>query len=109
MRLRRSPKRILCSPSTPLDHPVAPENLNGRVFGTDRHFLGADRTDSNGTFGIQFTELAFRDMIEQRSDVYLRIFDPSGNTELWSTIKNVRRNARVEEHFEIAIPAARHK
>jgi len=70
-------------------------------------FLGSDHTDSNGRFEIQFTELAFRDLIEQRPDVYLRIFDPSGKTELCSTISAVRRNARVEEHFEIAIPAAK--
>lgn len=70
-------------------------------------FLGSDHTDSNGRFEIQYTELDFRDVIEQRPDVYVRIFDPSGKTELLSTIKTVRRNARVEEHFDIAIPAAK--
>lgn len=70
-------------------------------------FLGSDHTDVNGRFEIHYTELDFRDVIEQRPDVYLRIFDPSGKTELLSTIKTVRRNARVEEHFEIAIPAAK--
>jgi hypothetical protein len=70
-------------------------------------FLGSDRTDSDGRFEIQFTELAFRDVIEERPDVYLRIFDPSAKTQLWTTIDAVRRNARIEEHFEIAIPAAK--
>ena len=70
-------------------------------------FLGECHTDANGRFEIQYTELDFRDVFEQRPDLYLRIFDPSGRRELYSTIQNVRRNARSEEHFEIAIPAAK--
>ena len=70
-------------------------------------FLGAKLTDSDGRFEIHFTELDFRDVIEQRPDLYLRIFNSSGETELLSTIHSVRRNARAEEHFEIAIPAAK--
>ena len=70
-------------------------------------FLGERHTDANGRFEIQFTELDFRDVVEQRPDLYLRIFDPTGRRELYSTIHTVRRNARSEEHFEIAIPAAK--
>jgi len=65
-------------------------------------FLGSAHTDSNGRFEIHYTELDFRDVIEQRPDVYVRVFDPSGKTELLSTIKT-----RIEEHFDIAIPAAK--
>jgi len=70
-------------------------------------FLGERQTDANGRFEIQFTELDFRDVVEQRPDLYLRIFDPTGKRELYSTIQSVRRNARSEEHFEIAIPATK--
>ena len=70
-------------------------------------FLGERHTDANGRFEIQFTELDFRDVVEQRPDLYLRIFDSTGKRELYSTIRSVRRNARSEEHFEIAIPAAK--
>jgi hypothetical protein len=70
-------------------------------------FLGSAHTDSEGRFEIQFTQLAFQDVMEQRPDVYLRVFDPTARTELYTTMDAVRRNARVEEHFEIVIPATR--
>jgi carotenoid cleavage dioxygenase len=67
--------------------------------------LGDAKTDETGSFEIEFTELAFRELGEQRPDVYLRIFDPSGRTELHSTASAVRHQARVQEHFEIRVPA----
>ena len=70
-------------------------------------FLGEKHTDADGRFEIQFTELDFRDVVEQRPDLYLRIFDSGGKRELFSTIHSVRRNARTEEHYEIAIPATK--
>ena len=70
-------------------------------------YLGSDTTDPNGHFEIQFTALQFQDWTEQRPDVYLRIFDSSGKIELCSTIRAVRRNAKSEEVFDIAIPAAK--
>jgi len=70
-------------------------------------YLGSDTTDSNGRFEIQFTALDFQDWTEQRPDLYLRIFDSSGKIELCSTKRTVRRNARSEETFDIAIPTAK--
>jgi hypothetical protein len=70
-------------------------------------FLGSDHTGPDGRFEIQFTSLDFQDVVEQRPDVYLRIFDPTGKRELLSTIRDVRRNARSEEHFELTIPAGK--
>jgi hypothetical protein len=70
-------------------------------------YLGSDHTDSNGKFEIRFTALEFQDLVEQRPDEYLRVFDSSGKVELYSTIHSVRRNARTEETFEILIPAAK--
>jgi hypothetical protein len=67
--------------------------------------LGDATTDENGRFDIRFTELAFRDAFEKSPDVYLRIFDPTGEIELYSTRSQVRRDARGQEHFEIRVPA----
>jgi hypothetical protein len=67
--------------------------------------LGDARTDANGRFEIQFTELAFKDAFEQRPDVYIRIFDSAGATELYSTASAVRREARAQETFEIRVPS----
>jgi len=92
------------------DSGAALPDLLVQVWDKDVFFddlLGSAHTDSNGRFEVQFTERAFRDVIEQRPDLYLRIFDPSGKAELFSTTKAVRRNARAEEHYEIMIPAAK--
>ena len=69
--------------------------------------LGDARTDAEGRFEIQFTELAFKDAFEQRPDVYLRIFDSAGANELYSTVNAVRREARAQEFFEIRVPTER--
>ena len=69
--------------------------------------LGDATTDAAGRFEIQFTDLAFKDAFEQRPDVYLRIFDSGGATEIYSTVTAVRRDARAQEFFEIRVPAER--
>lgn len=68
--------------------------------------LGDAVTDESGRFEIRFTDLAFRDVIEQRPDVYLKIFSPDGTTALCSTEASVRHNARATEHYEILVPGA---
>jgi len=67
--------------------------------------LGDAITDESGAFEIRFTNLAFRDVIEQRPDVYLKVFSADGTTELCSTKASVRRNARAQEHYEILVTA----
>jgi hypothetical protein len=59
---------------------------------------------ASGRFRIEFTELDFKDVVEQRPDLYLRIYDPAGRKELISTRRALRRNANAGEHYEIAIP-----
>jgi len=68
--------------------------------------LGSARSDGNGEFSIQFTEVAYRDVAETRPDVYLRIVDPKTHAELVSTRRATRWNAHADEHFEITIPRA---
>ena len=69
--------------------------------------LGTARSDQNGEFDIQFTELAFRDVVEARPDLYLRVFDPETRAELLSTKSAVRRNSNADEYFELHIPRGR--
>jgi hypothetical protein len=75
------------------------------VFSDDH--LGDAVTDPVGRFDIHFTDLAFRDVVEQRPDVYLKVFAPDGSSELFSTEDSVRRNARAEEHYDILVPGDR--
>ena len=69
--------------------------------------LGDTRTDESGRFEIEFTDEPFRSPVDENPDVYLVVFDASGERELLSTIDQVRRNAAAEEHFELEIPADR--
>jgi len=70
-------------------------------------YLGDTRTDADGRFRIVYTEVQFRDLHETLPDLYLRVFDASGKTLLHTTENAVRRDALVEEHFEIRIPRAK--
>ena len=84
------------------------EGLLVRAFDRDVAFdddLGSARSDANGEFAIQFTELDFRDVVETRPDIYLRVFD--GQAELISTRGKTRWNAHADERFEIRIPRAK--
>jgi hypothetical protein len=68
-------------------------------------FLGECRTDADGHFAIVFTQVAFRDAVESRPDLYLVVLDASGKRELASTRAEVRRNAGAEERYVIDVPA----
>jgi hypothetical protein len=70
-------------------------------------FLGEVRSDAAGRFELVFTEVQFMDLFETRPDLYLRIFDPSGARLLHSTENQVRRDAALEERFEVRIPRGR--
>ena len=69
--------------------------------------LGDARTDESGRFSIEFTDEPFRSPVDENPDVYLVVFDASGERELLSTLDRVRRNAAAEEHFELEIPTDR--
>jgi hypothetical protein len=40
-------------------------------------------------------------------DLYLRVYDASGEKLLFTSEKAVRRRARIDERFDIAIPKAK--
>jgi hypothetical protein len=66
--------------------------------------LGDTRTNAAGEFEIDYSEVQYRDLHETLPDLYLRVFDASGNRLLHSTEAEVRRSALVLETFEIRIP-----
>jgi hypothetical protein len=68
--------------------------------------LGAATTGPDGRFELAFTELAFRDVFEQRPDLYFRVFAAPGGRELHSTRDRVMWNAKGDEDVAIAIPRA---
>ena len=65
--------------------------------------LGEVTTAADGRFEIVFTDLAFRDVIEQRPDLYLRVLEVGSERELLSTRHDTRYDARSQEYFELAI------
>ncbi|MFO0688015.1 MAG: hypothetical protein U0900_04865 [Myxococcota bacterium] len=85
------------------------EGLRVRAFDKDLLFdddLGQAATDASGRFEIRFTESQFRDWNETAPDLYLRIFDASGERLLHSTEQTPRTGALVHERFEVRIPGA---
>ena len=80
-----------------------------RAFDRDLVFddkLGSASTDADGLFEIRFTERDFRDLRESRPDLYLRVYDRSGQRLLLDTSTRVRVNAQRSETFDIEIPGA---
>ena len=71
------------------------------VFDDD---LGRAWSDGQGRFRIEFDAARFRDLVEARPDVYLKVFDETGRIQLASTAARVRRNARTHEFFVVEIP-----
>jgi len=65
--------------------------------------LGFATTDEDGRFEIRFGEAVFRDILEKRPDIFLEVYDPSGERLLHDTSDAVRRNATDHEEFRIAI------
>jgi hypothetical protein len=58
--------------------------------------LGQTETDVNGEFEISYRTEDFRDLIERKPDIYLKVFDQEGN-ELYSSKKKYRfASGRVE-------------
>ncbi len=79
-----------------------------RAFDKDLLFddkLGFSITDELGRFLIQFTDDTFRDFAETSPDLYLRIYDSTGESLLHQT--PVHRNYSSDENFRVLIPATR--
>ena len=76
-----------------------------RAFDKDLLFddeLGVATTDELGRFSIHFTEDEFRDFAERSPDLYLRVYDSTGESLLHKT--PVHRNFVSDENFRILIP-----
>ena len=69
--------------------------------------LGDTRTDDEGHFELEFTDEAFRSPFDENPDLYLRVFDTSGQRELVSTRGSIRWNAGEHEHYALKVPRAR--
>jgi len=69
--------------------------------------LGFASTDESGSFSITFSTEDFKDLWEQRPDIYVRVFDRQGLNELCHTKDSVRKNAEPEEFYELEVPAKR--
>ena len=75
----------------------------------DKDLIADDRvgfatTDSEGRFEIRFGREAFRDLLETRPDLYLRVFDPTGVTEIHNTLDAIRHGASAHERYRVRIP-----
>ena len=69
--------------------------------------LGFAQTDENGRFEIRFDAAAFRDAIEAKPDLYLRIYDRDGTRLIHETSEAIRWNASREESYRIVISGDR--
>ena len=75
-----------------------------RAFDKDLIFddeLGVCITDELGRFLIRFTEDAFRDFAETSPDLYLRVYDSTGESLLHQT--PVHTDFASDENFRIVI------
>jgi hypothetical protein len=84
--------------------------LRVRAYDKDWIFddkLGDTVTDAAGRFEIEYSDVEFRDVEETLPDLYLRVYDASGKKLLFTSEKVVRRKARIDERFDIAIPKAK--
>ena len=81
-----------------------------RAFDKDLVFddkLGGATTDQDGSFHILFGEEDFKDALESKPDLYLRVFDPSGERLILETTDAIRWNASTKEFYALKIPARR--
>jgi hypothetical protein len=67
--------------------------------------LGYASSDAAGRFEIRFGTHGFRDLREERPDLFLRLFDPSGTRLLLETSDAVRRDAKLVEEYRLRVPA----
>ncbi|MBY0400948.1 hypothetical protein K2X89_11675 [Myxococcota bacterium] len=83
--------------------------LRVRAFDKDLVFddeLGEAVTDASGRFVVRFTEAQYRDWTETAPDLYIRVFDASGERVLYSSEQAPRMNGAVHEVFDVRIAAA---
>ncbi len=69
--------------------------------------MGAAPSRAEGRFEIVSEADDFRDFFEVKPDIYLRVMDPAGAEELFTTVAAVRWNAGPVEDFDVRIPRER--
>ena len=77
-------------------------NLNVRAYDKDMLYddlLGNATTDEKGEFAINYSEKDFRELFDNKPDIYLSVFDPLRHL-VYSTQDSLRWNASEEEFFE---------
>ncbi len=82
-------------------------NLIVRAYDKDLLFddlLGDASTNNSGYFELRYSKKDFKELFENKPDIYFRIYDPSSNRAIHVTANSVRWNAGADEYFEIAIP-----
>jgi hypothetical protein len=67
--------------------------------------LGYASTDAAGRFEIRFASDRFRDLREERPDLFLRLFDKSGTRLLLETSDAIRWKAKLTEEYRLRVPA----
>ena len=75
------------------------------VFSYD--WLGVATSDESGRFEIRFTAEMFAELFDRVPDLYLGVFDATGEHELLSTSDAMRRDAGATSWFELEIPRDR--
>ena len=67
--------------------------------------LGTATTDASGKFRIDYSSMDFSlvDGLETSPELYIRVFDSTGKKLLYTSEKALRKNAMVEEQFDIRI------
>lgn len=69
--------------------------------------LGTATTDQSGRFELRYGGEDFQELFEKRPDIYLSIWDSSGQIEIHSTEDSVRWDAGADEEFRIEVPAGK--
>ncbi len=65
--------------------------------------IGESYTDSNGNFEIIYSERDFEGKFESHLDLYIVVRTPNRRQVLYTSKKNIRREAKAKEHFDIGI------
>ncbi|BDI20133.1 hypothetical protein ANSO36C_59350 [Nostoc cf. commune SO-36] len=87
-------------------------NLIVEVFDKDtvkKDKLGQVKTNSTGTFEINYTEADFKGKFEKfegNPDLFLVVKTADSSKVLYSTEKNIRPDASTHEHFDVPISQA---